>query len=479
MTGPQFEQPLVWRKLRQFWPVIPLLGILFALMFSDLDVMGHMPWSQDACAMKDMEQSSFSAKMYLPLANWALRYTPTPSVAILLIDSNTKPTSLLTNTCESRAFLAKLVQNLNALGAHAIVIDQYFSADYCTESDKNARFIAAIEGSSVPIVVGQPTHAMADPIAAGCLALTKHLEFKPTANVHYGLTRINSDDLKIPLRWPVFAESPDHPLGGTASAPATQQLPASAGDTLSLVAARMQDPNIESNAGVAKLLAKGRHPYTTFVDLPQINAMTVMCSAEKNPVDIFGAKLGEACASWVKPLSNLDGHNLSLGGKVVVVGALSPQDMKPFPTGDKPGVYMQANYVQSILDHRFLMEIPPTLTLGCLIVVVFVIYSLYWAHDSEGEALLSIGQAGLLSLAILVCVVLLSIVVLITTSYFTPLWAIWGVAVFMVFRYLEELGHSHGEHLLGKLTHGDLNTRSVAETAAVPGNRNQVGLDED
>jgi hypothetical protein len=140
---------------------------------------------------------------------------------------------------------------------------------------------------------------------------------------------------------------------------------------------------------------------------------------------------------------------------------------------------MQANYVQSILDHRFLMEIPPGLTLGGLMVVVFVIYCLYWAHDREGEALLSIGQAGLLSLAILVGVVLLSIVVLITTSYFTPLWAIWGVAVFMVFRYLEELGHSHGEHLLGKLTHGDLKGRSDAETAVALQNPDRVGLDED
>ena len=55
------------RRLRQFWPVIPLLGILFALVLSDLDVIGHMPWSQDECGLKDMEQSSLSAKMYLCL----------------------------------------------------------------------------------------------------------------------------------------------------------------------------------------------------------------------------------------------------------------------------------------------------------------------------------------------------------------------------------------------------------------------------
>ena len=443
------------RRVRQFWPVIPLLGILFALMLSDLDVIGHMPWSQDECGMKDVEQSSLSAKMYLPLANWALRYTPTPSVAILMIDSNTRPAGLLTNTCESRAFLAKLIEDLNALSAHVIVIDQYFSADYCTEQDKNAKFIAAMEGSAVPVVVGQPTHALTAAAASGgCLALTKRLEFSKDAKVLYGLTRLNADILKIPLRWPVFSDTAQQPDASQAAAPdsAPKPLPAEAGDTLSLAAAKVQDPNIESNSRIAKFLSKGIHPYTTFIDLPQINAMTVLCSAEKDPSDIFGAKLGATCTPWVRPLDNLDGHHLSLGGKVVVIGQIVQSDMKSFPTGEKPGVFLQANYVQSILDHRFLTEIPTGVTLGLLVTYVFFVYCLYWAHDREGRELLSTEQAGLLSLSLLAGICLLSILVLVTTSYFTPLWALWGAGVFIVFRYLEEIGHARGEHLLGRMT---------------------------
>jgi hypothetical protein len=327
------------RKVGQFWPVIPMLGILFALMFSELDVMGHMPWSEDQCGLKDIEQSDLSAKMYLPLAKWALRYTPSPSVAILMIDTNTRPAGLLNNTCESRAFLAKLVQDLNALSVHAIVIDQYFSADYCTEQDRNAKFIDAMQGSAVPVVVGQPTHALpAATASGGCLALTKHLEFSKEAKVFYGLTRLNSDNLKIPLRWPVFVDPPDKQSNASQSAtpdPTPKPLPAEAGDSLSLTAAKIQDPNIESDGRIAKFLSKGIHPYTTFIDLPEINAMTVLCSAEKDPSDILGTRLGETCTPWVRPLNNLDGHNLSLRGKVVVIGALSPQDMKSFPTGEK------------------------------------------------------------------------------------------------------------------------------------------------
>jgi hypothetical protein len=36
-------------------------------------------------------------------------------------------------------------------------------------------------------------------------------------------------------------------------------------------------------------------------------------------------------------------------------------------------------------------------------------------------------------------------------SYFTPLWALWGAGVFMVFRYLEATGHHRSMHLMGHL----------------------------
>jgi hypothetical protein len=116
----------VWRRLRQFWLIIPLVAILFALMASDLgDFVGFSNLSSNSCGT-DLDQSSISARMYLPLARWALRYTPTPSVAIIYIDPASDPPDLIINTCASRAFLARLVTDLNALSAHVIVIDKYY-----------------------------------------------------------------------------------------------------------------------------------------------------------------------------------------------------------------------------------------------------------------------------------------------------------------------------------------------------------------
>ena len=115
----------VRRRLRQFWLIIPLIVILGALMASDLgDFVGFSNLSSNSCSGADVNQSSISARMYLPLARWALRYTPTPSVAIIYIDPASDPPDLILNTCASRSFLARLITDLNTLSAHVIVIDR-------------------------------------------------------------------------------------------------------------------------------------------------------------------------------------------------------------------------------------------------------------------------------------------------------------------------------------------------------------------
>ena len=128
-----------------------------------------------------------------------------------------------------------------------------------------------------------------------------------------------------------------------------------------------------------------------------------------------------------------------------------PTDLAPFPPGQRPGVFLQANYVQALLDHRFLLEIPMAVTLGVSSSMCFVIYCLYWAHDKAASPGLPLEQAGLWSLGVLAGIVLLSFMALVTMSYFTPLWALWGAGVFMVFRYLEATGHHRSQHLLGHL----------------------------
>ena len=238
-------------------------------------------------------------------------------------------------------------------------------------------------------------------------------------------------------------------------------MPDASGDSLSLVAAKVVDPNIESNPTVQKLLAAGHHPYTTFLNLPNITALTAMCSAEPSPRAPIDGQPGDAlCKPWVRDPNNLDGHQLSLAGKIVVIGDISDQDMQPFPTdlapfppGTRPGVFLHANYIQSLLDHRFLEEIPLWLTLTGVILLVIGVYCLYWAHDKEGQPHLTAEQAGIAKrdrAARDGCSS--ASIALLGMSYFTPLWALWGAGVFMVFRYLEASGHHRSQHLLHQLS---------------------------
>ena len=470
-----------WRRLRQFWLIIPLIAILFALMMSDLgDFMGYSPFSAKPCGT-DTDQSSISARMYLPLARWALRYTPTPSVAIIYIDPAHDPADLIVNTCASRAFIARLVTDLNALSAHVIVIDKYYSANGCAEQDKTGALLRAVENSKIPIVVGQQTEGLSGSSAtASCLALTPRLDFGKTSKVLYGITNLDQDDLKIPLRFAVYANPPGNASPASGSQPATPSstaptlMPAAGGDSLSLVAAKTISPRIESNRTVSKLLATQVDPYTTFLNLPHITALTAMCSAERSPrAPIDGQPGDELCKPWVRPVDDLDGNQLSLDSKIVVIGDITDTDMKPFPTtlapfpeGERPGVFLQANYVQALLDHRFLLEIPTAVTVGLVVLYVLIVYCLYWAHDKDGKPRLTLEQAGLSSLAVLAGVVAVSFLVLVTMSYFTPLWALWGAGVFMVFRYLEATGHHRSMHLMGHLAgHSHAGAHAAAGTA--------------
>ena len=183
--------------------------------------------------------------------------------------------------------------------------------------------------SKVPIVVGQADHALSQgSTAAGCLALTPKLEFNPNSKVYYGLARIDNDDLKIPLRFQEFtdpAAAPDT-QPATSSPPAPAPLPAAAGDTLSLVAAKLVNPHIENNHILSKLLAKQIDPYTTFLNLPHITSLTALCSAEPSPRAPIDGQPGDTlCKPWVRDPNNLDGNQLSLAGKIVVIGDISPR----------------------------------------------------------------------------------------------------------------------------------------------------------
>jgi len=120
----------------------------------------------------------------------------------------------------------------------------------------------AMEGSKIPIVVGQQTEALSGGSeTSGCLVLTPRLEFSKTSKVAYGVLNLDTDDLRIPLRFAIAASYPAMGVRQPARrlpSPTSARCGAAAaasGDTLSLAAAKAVNPRIESNRTLSKLLA--------------------------------------------------------------------------------------------------------------------------------------------------------------------------------------------------------------------------------
>ena len=430
---------------RHYWLLIPFGLIMLLLIVEELENMGYpLPWRSDPCSLQEADQSELSTKAYLPLVNRVIPPTPKRDVVVVYIDPNSEPPQVLTNTCASRIFLSRLIFDLGTLNAAIIVIDKYYSNGSCTEADANNTFLNAMDQQdrivqhkpTIPVVVGQPTEKLASTLkSAGCLALKERFPFHDKANVHYGLTRLNSDTRKIPLRWTVIPENAKI----IASNPPSE----TSADSISLVAARLKKPEIDKDPSIKRFLNTSHHPYTNFLlDLPTINAMSVACSAEaarpypgQSLNSYTYSQSGRDPCAGKAVLQDDQGNKLDLTGKIVVIGDKSDADMQPFPGGDdRPGTWFQANYIQSLLDDRFLQETPITLTIACLILFITIVYILFWRMgDAE--------QAFILSFIILLALVALSIIFLVKEGYFTPLWALWGGLIMVIFRYMETKGH--------------------------------------
>jgi hypothetical protein len=423
-----------WKeKLRRYGHILLMVLILLVLTVPELE----NAWTRDPCALQEMDQDFLTTHVYQRLSQWALHFKPSPppSVVIVYIDPRTEPPELLTNTCLARVFLGKLVDDISGLGAKAIVIDKFYSKTSCSDDTKNGPFKTAMTNKTIPIVVGQPTHLLTDAKGSdkGCLALSPQFDFGGQ-KVKYGLTRLNNDVLKLPLRWPVFRDSDDPKVDKAINDDLNPNKDMLAGDTISLVAARQIDPAVDAESDpVAKLIALHVHPYTSFLDLPSTNAMAVRCSTEQDLRDANNEKL--VCPDKPSPRNALGPEKVDLAGKIVVIGDLSDQDMQPFPDEKKerPGVYLQANYLQSILDRRFLQEIPWYVTLIGLFVFIVAIYCLHFFVKRWSPTRISLAM---LAVTLLIC-----LVALVWHHYYTPLWALWTAATVVAVRSLESKAH--------------------------------------
>jgi class 3 adenylate cyclase/CHASE2 domain-containing sensor protein len=303
------------------------------------------------------------------------RYT-----AVIEIDPERDPGSIgLHDICGQRKMMTALLRKVAAAMPSVIVIDKYFGQGVCSE-DVNAPLALAMSdvGAQLPVVLGQR-------VIEDGLYLLPSFQFPGT---HEAIVNIDPDTRRLPLKWQVYSAKSDMDQNKT---PIWRE-------TLAFKAADAYERGklLDRHPRLAKLLDAMQHPYISFLEIGQFKqfrfpAGFVLCGREVKP-----GENAAACAGWANELK-------ALSGKVVLIGEINrDEDEHSTVIGRIPGVYLQANFIEALLDDRYFAEPTPavnfTLGFGFLVCLEIILAMFYesWLKRTILMAVLALATVALL-----------------------------------------------------------------------------------
>ncbi len=249
------------------------------------------------------------------------------------------------NLCPQRAFTAKMICIMARSNPAAIVIDKRYPVSTVCKSTETKEILEAADriSATVPIIVGYGAKGATEvknENSAVIAKLSKNqalvafptLQFGP--GVTHGALRPDSDNRRLPLDWPIYP-SIDAVLHGS---PTREP-------SLALAAAQAYDPAALEEPRIKKLRARPEFPFTSFLtenELGSYSPLSMVCADDKS-------NDWKNCAE--PPLNPL------IRNRIVVIGQDAGSDYHQTPIGDVPGVVLQANYIESILDDRYLYPV--------------------------------------------------------------------------------------------------------------------------
>jgi len=314
--------------------------------------------------------------LYWSFTHSGFRRPRSHQVVVVKLVLSELPAPIFQNLCEQRRFLAALVDNLNESGPSLIVIDKYFSPDGCPNEQANSELLRAFATASkqTPIIIGSRTFTESEwalhhgtvtqedkrRFGSACLVLAPAIDFAgltKSDQIFSGLIRLNFDVRKIPLEWLTY---PADFLGQATPIP-----------SLAFAAAQVRDPELVNTKTIQQYVAGRHHPLTSFLEphaIPELSAADLMCNTPAaDQIHLKGCKKIDQKLRRV------------LKGRVVVIGDDSEADRHPTgtPLGKVPGVLLQANYIESLLDDRYFRPMPNSFVLGAAIFWVLLIEVLF------------------------------------------------------------------------------------------------------
>ena len=364
-------------------------AVLFAMVFiAALGVtVASEAWldttlaSQESIGMTAQAALKFSG-LYRRIV--AAPRSPIPRYTVVVeIDPERDPGSVsLYDLCRQRKMLAALVARVAAGMPSAIVIDKYFGTTECP-GNTNSTLINTLAdvNAKVPVVVGRRING----------AYLEPSLFSTVPKLQDAIVNIDRDSRKLPLEWQAFPSKEDMQRNQSFAWH----------ETLALAAAKTYEKGhlAERHPRLAELLnPPPRNPYISFLDVGQFQpfrflAGYILCGREVKP-----GEDATACPAAPQALS-------ALSGKIVLIGDISSQDQHPSVVGQIPGIYLQANFIEALLDDRYyegfraLDFILGFLFLASLEIVLFVF------RDSWSRRLAAIGILALALLLVLYIVI--------------------------------------------------------------------------
>jgi class 3 adenylate cyclase/CHASE2 domain-containing sensor protein len=263
------------------------------------------------------------------------RYPMPRYTAVIEIDPELDPGSIsLHDICGQRKMMTALLRKVAIAMPGVIVIDKYFGQGSCSD-EVNVPLARAISDISrrIPVVVGRRVVE-----SAGYLLLSLPLE-----GAREAIVNIDPDTRKLPLKWRIFASKEDIVSG---AAEWRETLALKAADAYEGGQLLLRHPRLQ------RLLDPVQHPYISFLGTDQFKqfrflAGYVLCGREVMP-----GEDASACPGWAPELK-------ALSGKVVLIGELNrDEDEHSTVIGRISGLYLQANFIEALLDDRYYRGTP-------------------------------------------------------------------------------------------------------------------------
>jgi len=319
--------------------------------------------------------SGFYQRIVSAPRNPMLRYT-----AVVEINPKTDPAfPTLLHICDQRGMTARLLRSIAQAFPRAIVIDKHYEPqpNPCPQDPSLIQAIRDLRGANIPVIIGR--RVADEPFKAGGderYYLQPSLEFgspnpcpdglvRPGQACMEGVTALNNDTRKLPLEWMLYANEEIAKIGEGLSWH----------DALALSAARAYDPKLmEHHPRLSSFVDKGQHPYVSFFRNEDIEPISV--SRLLSPETTLGA------AQKNLAVQSLSSDLRSLSGKIVLIGEINRDlDAHPSVVGRTSGLYLQANYIEALLDDRYFRPMPVLdYVVGFLILLVLELIFTFPVH---------------------------------------------------------------------------------------------------